>query len=459
MVDWSNSIRLEHRVAQIITQQEINGVGFDKERAINYVNYLEELKQELYNSIRPLLNMEVIQPYKTSVTNPFLKKGGYAKTVNDWYGDDEYLVSGPFSRVLFEEPTLSKRDKIADQLLKLGWKPRYFTPSGRPQMVHDKQPCPSLLKIDGDIGKHLSLWFTYNHRQSQIQGWLNNPRLLIEDRLTAGANPCGTNTGRMRHSVVVNVPKANADKKTGELIWDIEKQKDIFGTQMRSLFIARDGYKLVGHDASGLELRMLAHYMGDDEYTEILLNGEIHSYNQELAGLPDRDAAKTFIYAFNYGAGDAKLGSIVGGTSSDGAELRERFLRRNKALGILIERVQKASERGYLIGLDGRKLWMRKNDRGKVAKNKALNTLLQGGGAIVMKTSMCYLDSWVKRYELDVRKVLDMHDEAQAEVWPDHVEKYSELAINSIIQTGKYFNLRCPLDAEAKVGDNWAETH
>jgi len=172
----------------------------------------------------------------------------------------------------------------------------------------------------------------------------------------------------------------------------------------------------VGHDASGLELRMLAHYMNDKEFTEQILHGDIHSYNQRLAGLPTRDSAKTFIYAFIYGAGDAKLGSIVNGSKADGTRLRNTFLSALPSLGKLIDNVKKASTRGYLKGLDGRKIWMRRDSNGDVMQHKALNTLLQCAGAVVMKKSM-------------------------------------------IREAGRHFELNIPLDAEAKVGKNWAETH
>lgn len=156
--------------------------------------------------------------------------------------------------------------------------------------------------------------------------------------------------------------------------------------------------------------------------------------------------------ALIYGAGDAKLGSIVGGGAREGRELRDRFLRNLPKLGRLIERVQRASQRGYLIALDGRKLYVR-------GQHSALNTLLQGAGAIVMKTSMVYLDKWVRREGLDVLKVIDMHDEAQAEVIPEHAELYGELAVKSIKKAGEFFKLNVPLDGEYKIGKNWSETH
>jgi len=167
---------------------------------------------------------------------------------------------------------------------------------------------------------------------------------------------------------------------------------------------------MVGHDASGLELRMLAHYMDDYLYTQELLNGDLHTYNQRLAGLPNRDAAKTFIYAFNYGAGDSKLGSIVGGGSREGKEIRSTFLNSNPSLEKLIGTTKRKSGAGYLTGLDGRKVWMRRGDDGRIMRHKALNTLLQSSGAIVMKRSIVLLDQWIQEEQLDSIKVIDMHD-------------------------------------------------
>ena len=156
--------------------------------------------------------------------------------------------------------------------------------------------------------------------------------------------------------------------------------------------------------------------------------------------------------ALIYGAGDAKLGSIVGGGAREGRELRDRFLRNLPKLGRLIERVQRASQRGYLIALDGRKLYVR-------GQHSALNTLLQGAGAIVMKVSLCYLWKWVNKEGLDALKVIDMHDEGVAEVIPEHAERFKELAVRSIVKAGEFFKLNVPLDADARIGKSWAEIH
>jgi len=431
-------------VRRIISEQAERGVIFNVRRANRYISYIESKKSELYGRIRPFLQLEVIQPYTVPVNKPFKKDGTYSAVAQGWYGDDVNCVGGVFTRVRFEEPDIGSRKKLQSQLLRLGWKPRHFTEKGSPKLTYDGEPCRSLTEIDSQVGKDIALWYTLNHRMSQIKGWLD--RLRSDSRLSGEAFTIGTPTYRFRHKAVVNVPKAASHV--------------VFGKQMRSLFTVPRGKVMVGHDASGLELRMLAHYMNDPKYTEELLNGDIHTFNQEMAGLPTRDSAKTFIYAFNYGAGDQKIGSIIGGSSKDGAKIKKDFLRNNPKLAELISGVKEvAKERGYLIGLDGRRIHLRRDINGKVQDHKALNTLLQTAGSVVMKHSMVILDRLIKEHGLHSLKVLDFHDEAQFECLPEEAEKHGELAVRSIIMAGEQLGLRCPLDAEYKIGKNWAETH
>tara|TARA_R110000782_G_scaffold138478_3_gene231052 strand:- start:418 stop:1125 length:708 start_codon:yes stop_codon:yes gene_type:complete len=225
-----------------------------------------------------------------------------------------------------------------------------------------------------------------------------------------------------------------------------------YGKECRSCWTIKDGYRLVGTDAAGLELRMLAHYMNDKEYTNEVINGDIHTANQKSAGLATRDSAKTFIYAFLYGAGDAKIGSIVGGSSRDGKKLKEVFLSNTPSLRTLRERVEGACARGYLKGIDGRKLIIR-------SSHAALNTLLQSAGAIIMKKALTILDDHAKIYKIDYKFVGNIHDEFQTEVREDQAEKFGWLAVECIKAAGIAFNLKCPLDGEYKVGTTWAETH
>lgn len=442
--DWSDAIRIEHRVAEIISNQSKAGVFFNTSSAKDCIQELSERIQRIDDKLAPILPVTWKQ-FGVPVAKPFLKTGKPSKAASDWLDKQVDYLSGPFTRVYYEEFNLNSDKQVKDLLFSHGWEPVEWNYDDYGQRTSPKLKFSDDGDdgIDTELGKLLKERKLWCHRRSQIQGWVDSVR--PDGTISASANPCGTNTGRMRHSGVVNVPKAASYVP--------------FGKEMRSLFTARPGRTLIGYDATGLELRMLAHYMNDPDYTEVLLNGDIHTYNQELAGLPTRDAAKTFIYAFNYGAGDAKLGSIVGGSADEGKALRVRFLSENKALDKLIRGVKRASGRGYLLGLDGRMLHMRRGSDGRIQRNKALNTLLQGGGAIVMKQAMIYLDDWVKEHKLDAIKVIDMHDEAQWDVNPKDVEKFKELAELSVVKAGEYFNLNVPLAADVKVGNNWAETH
>jgi DNA polymerase I-like protein with 3'-5' exonuclease and polymerase domains len=168
--------------------------------------------------------------------------------------------------------------------------------------------------------------------------------------------------------------------------------------------------------------------------------------------LPTRDHAKTFIYAFLYGAGPAKIGSIVGGGSDTGKRLIDRFLRSTPALQRLRDKVAKYAGKGFVPGLDGRKIWVR-------SEHAALNSLLQGAGAILMKKALVLLDEKLKCGIIDAHYVANVHDEWQMEVEEEEAEKVGRLAVEAIEEAGRYFNLRCPVTGEWNVGNTWKDTH
>jgi DNA polymerase I-like protein with 3'-5' exonuclease and polymerase domains len=182
-----------------------------------------------------------------------------------------------------------------------------------------------------------------------------------------------------------------------------------YGKECRACWTVEDGNVLLGVDASGLEIRMLAHYMNDEEYTNEIINGDIHTFNQKLAGLESRDQAKTFIYALIYAAGDKRLSEILGGSTEDASRVRQYFYDNKPTFKALRDRVIRASEKKWLKGLDGRRLLIR-------TQHAALNTLLQGGGAIVMKRALAMLHSLIKLQTLDAHFVANIHDEWQMEV-------------------------------------------
>jgi DNA polymerase-1 len=453
-IDWTNAFKLERDVSILIREQERRGVYFNIGKAKYYVSLLEKMKTEKYDTIRPSLGYDIINlekkpkgseewSYVKKITN---KNGSYTASVTNVY-DDPTICEGPFSRVAFEEPSISKRGLIIKQLLKMGWVPKEFTEKGFPKLTNKDGPVETLEKV-GDFGKDLSLWYIYNHRQSQISGFL--PHVRGDGRIAAQMNTCATNTFRCAHKVVANIPRPSS----------------IFGKEMRGLFgVADNSRRFVGADASGLELRMLAHHMNDEAYIEKILDGDrypddktkdIHTYNQGLAGLSTRDQAKTFIYGFLYGAGTTKLGSIVGGGSKQGKLLQEKFFESLPALEKLVNRVKGfAEKRGYLPSIDGRKIRVRSWE-GKILVHTALNCLLQANGSILVKKAMVLAADEIKRRKLDAQQVIFYHDEYDYDSHMDCAEEVGEILIDSMRLAGEYFNLNIPISGKYQIGMDWS---
>ena len=428
-----DSIALEHGVAEVLKQQEDNGFEFNQEYAMMLVAQLKERMFEVEKEVQKVFKPKMVD-IKQVV--PKLKKDGTLSksglTAEEY---DRLIESGdykPFMRQKLQDFNLGSRKQIGEYLTDFGWKPNRFTPTGLP--IVDES---SLAKVkDIPEARLIAEFLLLQKRIAQIDSWIL--AVQKDNRVHGFVIPNGTITGRMSHRSpnVAQVPSLSSE----------------YGKECRSCWTVKDGYKLVGIDASGLELRMLAHYMNDEDYTHEVTEGDIHTANQKAAGLKSRNQAKTFIYAFIYGAGDAKIGSVVGGNQRDGAKLRKSFLDNNPSLKLLRERVSKAAKRGYLKGLDGRKIYVR-------SEHAALNSLLQGGGAIVMKRALLMLQSLIKLNALDAKFVANIHDEWQMEVREDLADFVGELAVGCIEKAGEYYKLRCPLTGEYKIGGDWSETH
>lgn len=429
------AIKLEHQFAGIIFQQEQRGVSFDKEKAIELAGMLIQEKTRLEGELRAAFPNEIIEEVFIPEVNN--KSKGYIK-------------GQPFIKKKVIEFKPSSRQMIIDRLIKkYKWKPKKLTKAGNYKLDEEVieglpyKEAPLILdylitdKILGYVVNGKNAWLK-TERNSVIHGELDT---------------LGAVTRRCTHKIIANVPAISKDKDGNTLLG----VKGKYGKECRELFIPRKGFTLVGCDASGLELRMLAHYMNDPDYTNEILNGDIHSTNQKAAGLPTRNNAKTFIYGFLYGAGDAKIGSIIGKGAKEGKLIKTKFLTSLPKLKKLSDGVkQRITSKGYLKSIDGGKLKVR-------GAYKGLNVLLQSAGAIVMKKALCILsdDLQSKGWKLneDYAFVLNVHDEYQVEVKPELVNEYTALAVNAIRKAGEYFGLRCPLDGEVKAGNNWAETH
>jgi len=427
------SVCLEHDIADIMKRQEQDGFKFHE---INANLLLAELRQEM-QSIEDEVH-ETFQPkwVDDKLVTPYIRKDGVLSKRG--LTDEEYercLKTSnyePFMRKTLQEFNLGSRKQIGEYLTDFGWKPDRFTPTGQP--ILDEKTLSEITHIHEAnlIAKFLLL----QKRIAQIESWLES--LQEDGRVHGFVIPNGAITGRMTHRNpnLAQVPSSSSP----------------YGKECRSCWIVEEGNKLVGIDASGLELRMLAHYMDDKEFINEIINGDIHTANQKLAKLKSRDKAKTFIYALMYGAGDEKLGKVVGGNTSDGKRARQYFFDNKPEFKSLRDRVQRAAAKKYLKGIDGRKLYIRNN-------HAALNTLLQGAGAIVMKKALSLLDNKLKLNTIDYKFVANIHDEWQVEVRESQADFVGLRAVEAITEAGEHFNLRCPLDGEYKIGDNWSETH
>ena len=438
----SESIHLEHQVQTIIQQQVRNGWLLDQEKAYDLLAELKEksfvLEEEVHEVFRPL------PTFIKEITPKIKKDGSYSVVGLKFLGDRWTEVQGPFSRIDWPVFNLGSRPQIGRYLKYFGWKPEKFTETGQPvvseEILKDVQGIPE--------AKLIADYLLVQKRLAQVKSWLD--KVETDGRVHGYVNSNGAVTGRMTHSGpnVAQVPAAKTTK-SGELIWGFDGG---YGSDCRSCWIVPKGYKLVGADASGLELRMLAHFMDDREYTKEILDGDIHTANQKAAGLSERNQAKTFIYAFLYGAGDEKIGQITGGGAAEGKALKKRFLEGTPALARLRDNVGRAARRGYVKGLDQRKLYVR-------AGHSALNTLLQGAGAIVMKKALCILNEYAILWGIDFKFLGNIHDEFQVQVREDQADAFGKLAVASIEAAGLQLGLRCPLTGDYKIGKSWAETH
>jgi DNA polymerase I-like protein with 3'-5' exonuclease and polymerase domains len=428
-------IKLEHKVTHILEQQKQNGFLFNDEQAMFLASELscklKETEDKVHETFKPIW-------VDDKMVKPKLKKDG--KLSKQGLTEQEYsdIIEGtlerkPFMRKTLQEFNLGSRKQIGQRLQELGWKPQKFTPTG--QAIVDETTLKKITHIKE--AQLIADFLLYQKRLAQVHSWID--AVYEDDGRVHGSVICtGAITGRMAHRSpnMAQVPAVYSP----------------YGKECRSCWIVPKGYKLVGIDASGLELRLLAHYMADEEYVNEIINGDIHTANQQFAGLKSRDEAKTFIYALIYGAGDEKIGSIIKGNRADGKRLRERFLSGLPTLRTLKERVDRAAEKGYLKGLDGRKILLRH-------KHAALNTLLQGGGAIAMKKALIILEDNIRLNGLDAKFVANIHDEWQIQVLEKQADFVGRLGVEAIEKAGQHYNMRCPLTGEYKIGDSWYETH
>ena len=394
------SYELERKVRAIVDQQERNGFAFNIQKATVFLSQLEDEQHRLEKQAQ-----EMFEPTKVELKT---------KT--------KYI---PFN--------IASRKQIAERLMERGWEPKKHTEKGNVIVSED-----ILSKLDMPEAQMFSRYFLLQKRTGLLKSWIQECQ--EDDRVRGRVMTLRTVTGRMAHNSpnMAQVPATYSP----------------YGKECRELWTVSnpDTHVLMGTDASGLELRCLAHYMEDPKFTREVLTGDVHTANQKMAGLETRDQAKTFIYAFLYGAGPAKIGSVVGAGAKQGNILIQRFLKNMPSLNRLRSSVQEASEKGTIIGLDGRRLQIR-------AVHSSLNTLIQGAGAIVCKQWLVHMDERIRAKGIDAKLVASVHDEYQFEVSKKDTTIFGQITKDAMKDTEETLDVKCPLDCEYKVGNTWAETH
>ena len=395
------SIRMEHSIRAIIDQQEKNGFALDIRKAIGLLSRLSD-------------EAHTLTEWSLKEFNPTIVKLKTKEKEIDF--------------------NIGSRKQIADRLIERGWKPKLFT--DKENIIVNENV---LNDIDMDEARKFARFFLLQKRIAQVQSWINE----YDDntgRVHGRVLTLRTITGRMAH----NSPN----------MAQIPAVRSPFGKECRDCWTVSNPHthSLVGTDASGLELRVLAHLMNNKKYIDEILNGDVHTANMKMAGLTDRDQAKTFIYAFMYGAGASKIGKIVGGNREHGQELMDRFLSNMQDLKRVRNGVEEAAKRGKIKGIDGRHLHIRH-------AHAALNTLIQGAGASICKDWLINMTARINKSGLDAKLVVSVHDEYQFEVDKKDVIKFGEITKEAIKDTEKGLGLNCPLDNTWKEGTTWTDTH
>lgn len=450
------SIRLEHDTAYLLSQMRRDGFKFDRKKCEDILEKCtveaEELLEDIQKSFKPV--EKVVGYYKAvyrkrpvierqvvradgSIMNRY-KKDENGKTVTE-----TILVSPERPKIEIEEFNPASAKQIVERLEGL-WKPTVFTPGGQPQICEE-----NLMTVSQDAPecvKNFVKYKTLESRKSMLKNYLDC--LDENDFMHGEVFHIGTKTHRMAHRNpnTGNIPHENR----------AHPELDCYGKEFRTLFIPRaENRVMVGIDIASIQVRMLAHYLGNAEYIDIVSHGDPHRKTMEASEgmITLRDTAKTFIYAFFFGCGAAKAGSIIGGTEKDGKMLLNKFIKNIPGMAVFKHKTLPAiAKRGWFYGLDGRKMYVN-------SERDILPAMLQGGEAIIMKEALRISKNNLTKENLDSILVAVVHDEMQRDTLKEHAERAGEICKQAIIDAGVLLKCKCPLNADVKIGATWNESH
>ena len=419
------SIDLEHDLAEICFRIGNNGWTFDEHKAGELYAKLCGRRLELQEQLDTLFEpWEIRTPFTPKVNN---KARGYVK------GETIDKV-----KVIYFNP--NSRKHIARCLTaKYNWKPQSYTPSGDP-------------KIDENVLIDLP----YPEAKSLAEFFLVQKRIAMLAEGNAAWMKLADADGKIRHNLVsLGTVSGRCACRTPNL-QQVPSTRAVYGKECRDLFTVPKGWSLLGSDLSGIELRCLAHLLDDGgEYAKQIMESDIHTFNQKAAGLPTRDASKTFIYSTIFGGGDSLIGKIVGGTAKDGKRLKADFEKNVPAFKSLKQELASAYKRkGFIKGIDGRKLFIRSDHR-------CLSQILQNAGAVIAKQWVKLIDKEITKQGIEAYIVGFIHDEVQIACKSKEVAEYvgHHITRRMAQKAGEDFNFRIPIESEFNVGATWSDTH
>ncbi len=413
----AESVVLEHQIAELMSQQKTTGWPFDVRRA-------QELENTLLTRLEKLrLQAESICTYVPG--NLFTPRRDNQK--------QGYVAGAEMQRLKDFNP--SSREHIAWWFKTFqGWTPTKLTPTGKP--VIDE----TVLK---EIGTEEALVFleilVIQKKLGMLSQGTNAWLKLVKDGRLHHSCFIGAVTHRMAHSHP-NLAQVSSDK------------------DCRELFITQPNWKLVDSDLSGIELRLFAHYLhryDGGRYAKILLEQDIHQVNADKIGISRRQV-KTITYCFLYGGGNQKLGLSYDNMLSPeaakkkGAEIRRAYLDAVEGLEDLVNATRRVAEGGSIRAIDKRQIIVDK-------EHKALNCLLQGSAAVIAKRWL--LLTHQNLGHLTHERYAFVHDEQVLGAPAENAEEVANVCKLSALLAGEYYNIRLPIEADAQVGDNWAEVH
>lgn len=444
------AIWISHHKQVELDEQHKNGFCFNNGEANTLRSSLRQKEAQLQDEVR-----EVFPAERVLVATRKLRKKNGDVTAQYLRDRERYIIveqdtGGSYEAYEDVQFNLGSPKQRIDKLLSLGWKPKTFTAKGSPKPFEKGELSPCLAKLLEEKPlpqvKLIAEWMLVNGRANMINTWMENYNEAdgrIHGKLFLA------NTLRFRHQApnTGNIPAVRLHKETGEPLMGSEGD---WTYEARDLWTCDEGRRLVGTDASGLELRVLAHYLNRPDFTEQVVDGDPHQYNADLAGI-SRPAAKTLIYATLYGAGDAKIAATLGVPLKEGRETKRVFLEKLGA-DKLIEECKYEQSTGRVPLCDGS--WVV-----CPSPHAALNYKLQGGGSRIMSLASILLRRRIRHLGLDSRKVGDIHDEWQFDVHPRDAESHARESVQAIRKAGELLKLNVPFDGEAKQGLTWAETH